>query len=301
MARSHIYWHKEPLSKKAVKLKDLFYTSIPKDFIRDGFEKETYPQSGLLPTMHKIRAYLKDSQEVKGIRVDVFQSSERVEKTLLYVHGGGFFSGISAVTYEFLMVVLNQHNCRIIVPHYSLLPESNYSKVMAELKACIENENDTPFYWMGDSAGAFLCLALAKELQKTKDLPQPKSLLLLNPWLDVGLSHPKTSERIKTECFLKDEEGLRNVGVQFVENEEELLQIQTFQSVDIKGFPSVHTWIGTSDICFDAALELHRNITDKNGESSLYLYDNLFHNWMHFTHLEETAKVINEVKSVLNT
>jgi monoterpene epsilon-lactone hydrolase len=110
----------------------------------------------------------------------------------VYLHGGAYISEISAQHWT-LVSRLADAGVRVEVPSYGLAPQHTYREAYPFLAAVYQqlltDIDASAITLVGDSAGGGLALGFAQTLLET-DLPQPRRLVLISPWLDLTLSNP---------------------------------------------------------------------------------------------------------------
>lgn len=116
------------------------------------------------------------------------------DKTLLYLHGGAYVHEISGFQWNLIGKLVEQTNCKAIVPIYPLAGVQTYDQTFAMLhelyRMLLPQLDVTKLVLMGDSAGGGMSLAFAESL-KQEELPQPQDIVLLSPWLDASMSNPE--------------------------------------------------------------------------------------------------------------
>jgi acetyl esterase/lipase len=105
---------------------------------------------------------------------------------ILYLHGGGFCAG-SPATHRALTTRLARASGLItFVPDYSLVPDFPFPFAIRDAISAYQLLAETgPVVLAGDSAGAFLALAVAVEA-RDRGMRPPSALLLFSPWLDLA-------------------------------------------------------------------------------------------------------------------
>jgi len=123
--------------------------------------------------------------------IEVVPTGVAVERTIVYVHGGGYLNPMVAPHWDLVAALAAENRARVILPLYPLAPEGTAATVLPVL---VDLHRDLTasgegIVWAGDSAGGGLVTALAFRL-KDSDLPQPEHLVLLAPWLDLEMKNP---------------------------------------------------------------------------------------------------------------
>lgn len=128
------------------------------------------------------------------------------QRTLFYVHGGGFVSGIDPFHVRYACRLGDAIGARIVLPAYPLTPEHTWKDSHDQLV-------DQAAHWAGigglvlagDSAGGGLALAVALSLRdraRSGGTRQADRLVLHAPWADLTTSTPETFEVTEDDPWL---------------------------------------------------------------------------------------------------
>ena len=130
-----------------------------------------------------------------GYEMQVFKHDHGSRQLILYLHGGAFIYPPVFFHWRFLHDLALRTHCDALLPIYPKSPEYNCRHCISTLLDFYQNRIDFNHYdaihFVGDSAGAHLCLVLAQEAHKN-GWPKPKTITLLSPCVD--LSHTKEKE-----------------------------------------------------------------------------------------------------------
>lgn len=207
-------------------------------------------------------ARLRDRHDVTCRTVDGFpvwtvRPREATGGAVLYLHGGAYVSGIAAQHWG-LIGRLADAGVRVEVPLYGLAPQHTageaypfvhevYARLCAEAPA-------GGIVLAGDSAGGGLALGLAQELL-AGDLPRPRGVLLVAPWLDLTLSHPDL-DRLEGEDPWLSRPGLRPAAEAWAGGEDPTSPRLSPRNGLLAGLPPLHVLVGTRDLCLADSLDL---------------------------------------------
>jgi len=117
------------------------------------------------------------------------------QRTVLYLHGGGYVSGIDPNHVRYATRLAVGIGARVVLPDYPLAPEHSWRdshQVVADLATRWARESDG-LVLAGDSAGGGYALALALTL-RDRGGPQASHVLLHSPWVDLTTSTPETAD-----------------------------------------------------------------------------------------------------------
>jgi acetyl esterase/lipase len=144
-------------------------------------------------------------REVSGIRVhEVRPRGTAPLRTVVYVHGGGFVSGLDRFHWRYAARLAERLDVAVLLPSYPLTPTHTYKDALPPLvdlfnQAAVESPRGTVL--MGDSAGGGLALLLAQTLARGSG-PQPTHLVMFSPWLDLTCTTPGTKDAARTDPWL---------------------------------------------------------------------------------------------------
>lgn len=125
------------------------------------------------------------------------------ERTVVYLHGGGFMAGIDPFHVRYVARLARALRARVVLPDYPLAPEHTWRDshdALVDLTArwCAE---EVSVVLAGDSAGGGLALAVALGLRE-RGGPQPARLLMISPWVDLTASAPETAAFAERDPWL---------------------------------------------------------------------------------------------------
>ncbi|MEO5708643.1 MAG: alpha/beta hydrolase [Nocardioidaceae bacterium] len=125
-------------------------------------------------------------------------------RTVLYLHGGGFVSGIDPSHWRYAARLARRLGVRVVLPDYPLTPTHTWTDTLPRLVALFERlavESAQGVVLMGDSAGGGLAVGLA-QLVARRSGPQPTHLVAFAPWVDLTGRTPGTEEAAAADPWL---------------------------------------------------------------------------------------------------
>ncbi|HEX6151019.1 alpha/beta hydrolase [Nocardioides sp.] len=143
------------------------------------------------------------TEELAGFPVHVVTPRHRdPDRTLFYVHGGGFMAPIDPFQVRYVTRLATALDARVVLPDYPLAPEHTWRdsfEPLTDLVARLAGQSRVTL--AGDSAGGGYALALALAL-RDRGGKQPSELLLLSPWVDLSTSTPDTASYDEIDPWL---------------------------------------------------------------------------------------------------
>jgi monoterpene epsilon-lactone hydrolase len=189
--------HVIPVVRRSGEVEDA--DALRRDILARQADVETAPSSLLVRGC--------DVTTLQGTDFPVFDLRARgtsPERTVLYLHGGGFVSGIDRFHWRYAASLARATGARIVVPAYPLTPRHTWRDCHAALLDLFERlaiESPGGAALMGDSAGGGLALTLAQQVARRPG-PQPTHLVLVSPWVDLVGSTPGTSQAAARDRWL---------------------------------------------------------------------------------------------------
>ncbi len=148
--------------------------------------------------------------------------------------------------------------------------------------------------------------------QSTEYWKAPKKIILLSPWLDLGMKNPQAKPIAKLDKILSFE-VLNLCAKAYLGNKKPTDDLLKLPQVSPIYGPTLNNteiaiFIGTHDLFFADSQKLKNQYSDftksKDSKSSgfqFYEYPQMFHVWMLFTKLPESQSVISQITSMLRS
>lgn len=201
-------------------------------------------------------------------------------QTILYIHGGGYIRPITKYHWEFLTWLLQAQQATIVVPLYPLAPESTCQATVRAVRSAHDlavQRHGRFDAFIGDSAGAGLCLALCQDLRNSA-LELPRRMLLISPFVDVTLSNPAIIETDKRDLMLGPA-GAREAGRLYAGELPLDHPMVSPVYADLRGFPTMQVFVASDDIAGHDALILAERAREAAVETEVHIGSGLMHVW----------------------
>jgi len=172
-------------------------------------------------------------------------------RSVLYVHGGGFVSGIDGAHVRYAARLATTYDAHVLLPDYPLTPTHTWREShddLVDLAARLAEAG--PLVVAGDSAGGNIALAVALSL-RGRGAAQPDALLLHAPWVDLTTSTPATSWFARRDPWLR-ESKLRVYARWWAGSEDDLARPEVSPALadlhDLSALPPTLLFCGTRDL-----------------------------------------------------
>ncbi|MFI8087191.1 alpha/beta hydrolase fold domain-containing protein [Streptomyces sp. NPDC086080] len=229
-------------------------------------------------------AALLKRHDVSARQIDGFVSwtvaprGREASRAALYLHGGAYVSEIAKQHWT-LIGALADAGVRVEVPLYGLAPQHTYreayplvTEVYRELLARTPASEVT---FVGDSAGAGLAMGFAQTL-RTSELPQPRRLVLIAPWLDLTLGNPEIPAAARRDPWLAPV-GLVEVGRAWAGGDNPADPRLSPLNGPFAGLAPMEVYVGTRDLCLPDVRVLQRRALAEGTRISVIVCEGAVH------------------------
>ena len=193
---------------------------------------------------------------VDGFRVWTVHPRTPSGVAAVYVHGGAYVAGIAPQHWT-LVDALAEAGVRVEVPLYGLAPPHTHRGARPFLRrvwAELADATDAELVLAGDSAGGGLALGLAQELVADGGR-RPDRLVLLSPWLDLTLSHPRLPEFEAVDPWLA-RPGLLEAAREWAGGDDPTIPALSPGNGPLAGLPPTSVLVGGREIGYPDAVDL---------------------------------------------
>ncbi len=219
---------------------------------------------------------------------------------LLHWHGGGYVWGSSNMHAELLSRLTIATRLRVLAPNYRRAPEHPFPaahddavKVYRWLLAQ-PGVSAQHLVVSGDSAGGNLTLELALRLRDREALPLPRALVLLCPWVDLGLREGSVRSNARADWLDAQHFAPWTAAYypsgRFAEPEASPLY------ADLRGLPPTLVQVGDAEVLYDQVVELGEALRRAAVPHRLSVYPDMVHDWHVLSAVTpEAARAIAEI------
>jgi acetyl esterase/lipase len=209
-------------------------------------------------------------------------------RVVLYLHGGGYFSGSPRTHLGVISEIAAAAGADVLAPAYRLAPEDPFPAAVVDAWNC--------YWWLlargvppeqivvaGDSAGGGLVVALLLAVRDS-GIPLPAASALLSPWLDLTFSGPTVRTNAATDYL--NEASMRRVAAMYLNGADPLSPLASPLFADLRGLPPLLIQVGTAEMLLDDAKRFARRASAAHVPVDLELWEGMVHVW-HFMHAIE--------------
>ncbi|MEK6482050.1 alpha/beta hydrolase [Catalinimonas sp. 4WD22] len=230
----------------------------------------------------------------------IIPTAVKNDQMLFYLHGGAYKMGITYPHWSFINKIAVESGTTLTIMDYPIAPNSGYKEtfhwVLAAYQALSKEVDASKIILMGDSAGGGLTLALAQHLKQVKR-SQPKSMILLSPWLDVTMKNPEINFFEKRDKFLS-KRSLIESGKLYARGEDRKNYMISPIYGDLNGLADIYLFIGGDEILVADARKLRELSKEAKVNLHYYEFEEMFHVWMLFP-VPEAKKVRDLIHDII--
>ncbi|MDG0843740.1 alpha/beta hydrolase [Staphylococcus equorum] len=232
----------------------------------------------------------------------VDDKSDRQQRVVLYLHGGAWFQDPIKTHFEYIDLLVDELDAKVIMPVYPKIPHATYKEtfeLLTEIYKTIVAQVEYPeqVIIMGDSTGGQIALSFAQYI-KILGLAQPSNIVLISPVLDATLSNPEAPAYEKIDPML----GI-NGTLYFMKLWAGDIPLTDWRVSPIygtlDGLGHITISIGTKETLYPDAVKLSNLLNEKNIEHDFFLGYNLFHIHQIFP-IPERRQFLEQLKQIIN-
>lgn len=215
---------------------------------------------------------------------------------IMYIHGGGFVSGSANSSKGYCSMLAKFSGCRVVAVNYSLAPEKPYPyavddciKAYSILQALYQGAK---FAFVGESAGANLCLATALKA-KSLGLNMPSCLVVHSPFVDFSGSLDRSLHEV--DDFTVKEGCLIPLTYIYVNGAESNNPFVSPIFGDFESYPSTYITCDYNETLFADSMALYEKLNENNVTVKMLQMKNAFHAFATIgSGSPETMELLNE-------
>ena len=228
-------------------------------------------------------------------------SVQAPQRTVLYFHGGGYFSCGLDTHRPVVAAISRRAQARVLSVDYRLAPEHPCPAAVEDALAWYRDVlSDTPaaqIVFAGDSAGGGLVVAcLQAALQQ--GLPMPAGAVLFSPWVDLASTGESVQAQARTDVMFNPE-NLVDAAQLYLAGRSATDPVASPLYGDMEGLPALLIFASQSEILLSDATRLHDKAQAAGVTSQLVLQANMPHVWPIMVMLPEAKASLRQVAAFM--
>lgn len=228
-------------------------------------------------------------------------SVQAPQRTVLYFHGGGYFSCGLDTHRPVVAAISRRAQARVLSVDYRLAPEHPCPAAVEDALAWYRDVlSDTPaaqIVLAGDSAGGGLVVAcLQAALQQ--GLPMPAGAVLFSPWVDLASTGESVQAQARTDVMFNPE-NLVDAAQLYLAGRSATDPVASPLYGDMVGLPPLLIFASQSEILLSDSTRLHDKARAAGVTSQLVLQPNMPHVWPIMVMLPEAKASLRQVAAFM--
>jgi acetyl esterase/lipase len=239
---------------------------------------------------------------IPAVTLEPFVGS--TERTVVYLHGGGYVSGSPPDRYLPLAgAVALAANARVHVVDYRLAPEHRFPTAFEDCLAAyrwtVDRTDPQTIAVLGDSAGGNLAVAVTVGA-RDEDLPLPSCLAAISPFADLTLSGASMELRKLADPYVT-RARLESMATEYLDGADPADPRCSSVFADLHGLPPLLIQVGEDEILFDDAARIRDAARAAGVDTTFAPWAHGFHVWPVYVSagIPESALAIEELAAFL--
>lgn len=234
-----------------------------------------------------------EKRTIAEVPITAFSPLKKSERTIIYIHGGGFVFGSSQGYQQHLMRLAKLCVARVISIDYSLSPENPFPVAFTQVQnvwAALMKDglDNTKTVIMGDSAGASLALGAVLKFRDRKE-KLPACIVLISPPLDATFSG-RSYQSNKNNDVLLNAEKIDFFMKAYVQQHRRDDPYISLIFADLTGIPPFLIHVDANEIILSDSEMLIKNAKRDNVAGEIYIAKDMWHGWHLFASYVPEAK-----------
>ena len=210
----------------------------------------------------------------------------RADRTLLYLHGGGYMMGSLNTHRELVARLARALGASALHVDYRLAPENPFPAAVEDASAA--------YRWLlangrapgsiaiaGDSAGGGLALATLLALRDAGE-PLPGACFCLSPWTDLEGTGNSARPGAVDDPMLGDGSAIRATGELYLAGVDPRTPLASPLHGDFTGLPPLLLLVGTREVLLDDSTRLAEHARAAGVDVEVEVWEDLIHVWPFF-------------------
>jgi acetyl esterase/lipase len=239
---------------------------------------------------------------VPAVRVATPRS--RVDRHVLYLHGGAYLYGSPAHYRDFLWRIADAAAARVLCIDYRLAPEHPFPAAVDDAVAAYcwllgDGADPRRTIVMGDSAGGGLVFGTLLRLRDL-GLAMPGAAVGLSPWTDLALTGDTLLRNAKADPMLNLVQTRKYAAIYLGGTDPRNPYASPLHG-DVRGLPPSLIQVGSDEILRDDAERMAAKLRHAGGVAELEVWPRMPHVWQLFARiLPEGRQAIDRIGAFLD-
>lgn len=232
-----------------------------------------------------------------------FNFGHHIKNKILYIYGGTFVLQPSVFHWRFMDKLAYETLHEVVLPIYPKAPQYTYRETHQAIEQAYRRllkETDADnIVIMGDASGGNMALSFVQKLMEQDELPLPRQLYLISPWLDLSLSNPDITEQVQKKDPIQNVFSLQSVAKVWVDDLERKNPRVSPMYGSVRGLPPVYMFGGTSEIFYPDMRKLADYFEAEQQPIHFYEYKDMVTAFPLYP-IVESRKVLKQIRKTIH-
>ena len=221
------------------------------------------------------------------------------DDVIVHLHGGAYLLGSPMANAAVAVPVAQRTGLPVVSVDYRLAPEHRCPAAVDDAVAVATElgEERRLVAMFGESAGGGLAVATTIGLRDAGSA-MPERLGLISPWVDLTCSGDSYSALLHVDPDFKNPAAPPNWAAAYAGDDTASPQASPLFA-DLSGLPPALIQVGSREVLLSDSLRLHRALRQAGVESTLDVWDGLWHVWHSLPTMPETMEAFDQLADFL--
>jgi len=235
-----------------------------------------------------------EKAEIAGVAVEwIYPAGINKTKLVFFLHGGSYCIGSVAAYRPFTSGLAEKLKLPVLSVEYRLAPENPFPAGLLDVKNVYQSLIKKGFapqdiILLGDSAGGGLSVAAAM-LMREQQLPLPKAIALLSPWMDLTMSSESCIQKASTDP-INSYHFDKMCAKDYAGSEALINYLISPLYGNYQDIPPLFIHSGTEDIYMDDSIKAAEKAKSFGVDVTFKLWKGMFHDFTVFYKLTPEGK-----------
>lgn len=226
------------------------------------------------------------------------------ERTILYIHGGGYVSGGPAMYRRLAGQLATATGAQVVVPDYRLAPEHPFpapiDDVLATYRWLLDQGRDpNTIVFAGDSAGGAMVVSVMVKARNA-GLPLPLGGVAFSPW--ANLMHDGETMYTREDSNPGFRAALDTLARRFLDGAPRNDPDASPVFADVRSLPPILIQVGEDESMMSDAVRLASHLSHNRVRTTLEVWPDMFHVWHLFDDiLPDAVKALRNATIFIET
>ena len=238
-----------------------------------------------------------ESKDMFECQMVIFNNNDNVERLVIYLHGGIYVNEIRLPHISFCDNLAKKINACVFTPIYPLAPNHTYKETYEIVEKLYNHllTMNKPIIIMGDSAGGGFTASFCEYLADN-NIPQPKNIILISPWVDVSMSGDYDDVEYDPMLGVV---GAREMGKAWAGD----LDPKDYKISPLFGevskLPKTTLFVGTHEIIYSDVVKFYDKLKANGVDAELNVGEKMSHVYPLYPFVPESKEAFNHIVEIL--